>query len=174
MNDHPPCILKQKSSDPHAQGPTQGERVEFVIPKAELASPFSVPLLRPAQPRAALVLQHPAGLELPYFPHFGDTVFLHLRSSPSSLSMTLGTKMALSRSRLVPARKPSACQALARHRRTSQRAREVLPFHGQSQNSHLIINHLDRARQAATMKVKIAVLPHTTCAPRGGREEVRG
>lgn len=121
---------------------------------------LSAPLLHPAQPRIAFVLQNPAGLELPYCPTgefsplfpplWRHCIFTLVLLSPSSLSMTLGTKMALSRSRLVPARKPSACQAPTRHRRTLQSAREVLPFHSQSQNSLLIINHRiepDKPRQ---------------------------
>lgn len=127
----------------------QGKRVEFVIPKAEPASPFLSPLFHPAPQN----LQISAGLELPYRPtgEFSPLfpplwrccIFTLVLSTPSSHGMTLGMEMALSPSRLVPARKPSACQAPTRHRRTSQSAREVLPFHGQSQNSHLIINHPD-------------------------------
>ena len=148
--------------------------MEFVILKAELASPFPSPSCTQPRPASHLFCKIlldwscliSLTLEILYF----YTVLL----SPSSLSMTLGTKMALSHSHLVPARKPSACQAPARHRRTSRSAREVLPCHGRSQNSHLIINHPDQARQATMMKAKIAALPNTTCARRGGQEEVRG
>lgn len=144
-----------------------------MIPKAELASPFLPPSC-PTQHLFCKILLDwscliaPQGNSSPYCPHLGElsTVVLF---SPSTLSMTLGTKMAPSRSQLVPARKSSACQAPARHRRTSQSAREVLP--SQSQISHLIINHPGRARRAPRTRAKLAVLSHRTCAPRGGPGE---
>lgn len=53
--------------------------------------------------------------------------------------------MALSGS---PCASQEACQAPDRHRSTSQSAAELLAVRGPSQNSHLIINRLARARQA--------------------------
>ena len=136
---------------------------------------LSVPLLHPSPDQHRICSAKSCWTGAALFPSLWRyCIFTLVLLSPSSLSMTLGTKMALSHSHLVPARKPSACQAPARRRRTSRSAREVLPCHGRSQNSHLIINHPDQARQATMMKAKIAVLPNTTCAPRGGQEEVRG
>lgn len=103
----------------------------------------------------------PQGNSSPYCPHLGE---LYTLFSPSTLSTTLGRKMAPPHSHLVPARKPSACQAPARHRRTSQSARQVLP--SQSQSSHLIINHGAGARRAPRPGVKLAGLSAGP-APRG-------
>lgn len=117
------------------------------------------------------------GIQPPFSPHLGHLLFIHPCFQVQALSFQSGAlerKMALSRSHLVPARKPRACQVPARYCRTSQSAREVLPFHRHSQNCHLIINRPDRVGQGTTMKAETAVLPHTTCAPQGGQEEVRG
>lgn len=58
-------------------------------------------------------LTAPQGNSSPYCPHLRELYTLML-FSPSTLSMTLGTRTAPSP---VPARKSSACQALARHRK---------------------------------------------------------
>lgn len=156
-------------------------------------SPLSVPcLLHPAQPpenpvkskkisakscwTGAALFSHRGTQPLfsPYLRHLVFTYWCFQVHVLSFQSGTLERKMALSQSHLVPARKPSACQVPARYCRTSQSAREVLLFHSQSQICHLIINCPDRVRQGTTMKEKIIVLPHTTCTPEGGQEEVRG
>lgn len=130
-----------------------------MIPKAELASPFLSPSC-PAQHFFCKILlawsfMAPQGNSSPNCPHLGELYTLVL-FSPSTLSTTLGTKMAPSPSHPAPARKSSACQAPARHRRTSQSAREVLP--SQSQAGHLIINQPGRARRAPRSRVKPAGL----------------
>lgn len=147
-------IPEQNSSDSHTRGPTPRQMRGIRDTQGRIGITLSTPPLAPSPAphhthsakscwTGAALLPH-RGVQPLISPALKTLYFFTLMlSSPSSLSMTLGTKMALSHSRLVPARKPSACQAPTRHRRASQSAREVLPFHGQSQNSHLIINHPD-------------------------------
>ena len=79
-------ILSERSSSPHPEAKFEQSSYSRTYPRqmsgicdtqGRIGITLSVPLLHPAQTSIAFVLQNPAGLELPYFPHFGDTVFLH-------------------------------------------------------------------------------------------------
>lgn len=108
-------ILEQNSSDPHTQ--LLPQQISGICDKK---SRFGITLSAlPLAPSPALHLFYKILLDWNWFisPHFGDTIFTLLLSSPSSLSMTLGTKTTQTHSCLVPARKPSACQAPGKHRR---------------------------------------------------------